>query len=109
MADMPAHRGVRAFLYFVLATIALHLLLLAGVFVAMLQPPRTFGRFMKHVPMPAMMTIPFRPFWFFAREGKLKPGAPTPDFELDSVDRQSRVRLSSLRGKPVVLVFGSYT
>ena len=38
----------------------------------------------------------------------LPPGAEAPDFELPSTDG-ARVRLSSLRGKPVVLHFVSYT
>ncbi len=38
----------------------------------------------------------------------LLPSQVAPDFELQSTDGQS-VRLSSLRGKPVVLHFGSYT
>lgn len=106
---MPAHRFVRSFLYFVLALIGLQALILGGVFLAMRQPPRTFGRIMKHVPMPLMMAIPFRPMWFAAREGTLRTGAAAPDFELATADKRSRVRLSGLRGKPVVLVFGSYT
>jgi cytochrome oxidase Cu insertion factor (SCO1/SenC/PrrC family) len=42
-----------------------------------------------------------------ARQG-VAPGDPAPDFELPAVDG-SRVRLSDLRGKPVVLHFGSPT
>lgn len=43
-----------------------------------------------------------------------QPGSDAPDFELDVLtrDRQctgERVRLSSFRGKPVGLIFGSYT
>ena len=43
-----------------------------------------------------------------------QPGAMAPDFEIDMLlrDRKrtgDKVRLSSLRGKPVGLVFGSYT
>jgi len=41
-------------------------------------------------------------------------GSMAPDFELDVLDRQrkrtaKRVRLSDLRGRPVGLMFGSYT
>lgn len=43
------------------------------------------------------------------REGKLKPGDPAPDFTLKLRGAEKTVQLSSLRGKPVVLVFGSYT
>ena len=50
-----------------------------------------------------------------AREADvLRVGAPAPDFIADSLgpNRQrtgGRISLSSLRGKPVGLVFGSYT
>lgn len=41
-------------------------------------------------------------------------GEEAPDFELERLDRSGRrssetLRLSSLRGKPVGLIFGSYT
>lgn len=36
-------------------------------------------------------------------------GKPAPDFKLKSQDGKSEVELSTLRGKPVLLVFGSYT
>ena len=38
-----------------------------------------------------------------------KVGDTAPDFELASLDGDRRVRLSSLRGRPVGLIFGSYT
>ena len=50
-----------------------------------------------------------------AREATVpKVGAQAPDFTADVLDRQRRrtgeqVRLSDLRGKPVGIVFGSYT
>ena len=50
-----------------------------------------------------------------ARQAKVpQPGLPAPDFELDVLTRERRrtgekVRLSSLRGKPVGLIFGSFT
>jgi cytochrome oxidase Cu insertion factor (SCO1/SenC/PrrC family) len=43
------------------------------------------------------------------REGSLKPGDPAPDFILKDVEGKSTVKLSDLRGKPAVLVFGSCT
>ena len=41
-------------------------------------------------------------------------GSEAPDFEIDRLDRKRKrtgetVRLSALRGKPVALIFGSYT
>jgi peroxiredoxin len=47
--------------------------------------------------------------WRYVNRGELKPGDPAPDFDLAAIDGSSRVKLSSLRGKPVVLFFGSYT
>ena len=43
-----------------------------------------------------------------------QPGDMAPDFELDLLDRDRKrtgdiVRLATLRGKPVALMFGSYT
>ena len=43
-----------------------------------------------------------------------QPGTPAPDFEIEVMDRERKrngetVRLSNLRGKPVGLLFGSYT
>lgn len=51
------------------------------------------------------------------RERQVKvpqPGTMAPDFELDVLTRErkrtgERIRLSSLREKPVGLIFGSYT
>jgi peroxiredoxin len=46
-----------------------------------------------------------------ARAGALRVGDPAPDFSLMKLDRSASVQLSQLtaQGKPVVLVFGSYT
>lgn len=76
---------------------------------AMRQPPEQFSAVMKHVPMPAMMVLPFETLWKDARKGTLSIGDAAPDFLLETVDHSQRISLSSLRGKPVVLVFGSYT
>jgi hypothetical protein len=82
----------------------------AGLFWAMCQPPDRFGSIMKHVPMPSMLLLPFRPLWMIARAGHLQVGDAAPDFELLTHDKSQTVRLSDFRGeKPVVLVFGSYT
>ena len=92
--------GVIGFLYFVF---------LAAVAVIMRQPPQTFGRIMRHFPAPLMMIVPFEPMWNSARGGSLHVGDQAPDFTLPRSDKSGDVTLSSLRGKPVVLVFGSYT
>ena len=76
---------------------------------AMRQPPEKFGRVMAHMPGPAFLLFPFETMWNKARAGVVEPGEPAPDFRLPTLDHKSEVELSSLRGKPVVLVFGSYT
>jgi hypothetical protein len=97
-----------------LSIVAVVLLFLWGsllVFIgwAMRQPPEKFGRVMSHMPGPAFLLFPFETMWTKARAGTIQPGEMAPDFALPTLDHQSSVQLSSLRGKPVVLVFGSYT
>lgn len=97
-----------------LSVLVVVLLLLWGSFLvfigwAMRQPPEKFGRVMMHMPMPAFFLFPFETMWTKARAGSVQPGDTAPDFRLPTQDHQSEVELSSLRGKPVVLVFGSYT
>lgn len=76
----------------------------------MRQAPEKFASVIAGLPMPIMMTIPFERLWTVARGGVLAVGAKAPDFDLETYDRQGRVRLSSrLASRPVVLVFGSYT
>jgi hypothetical protein len=82
---------------------------LTGMFMVMRQPPQRFGRIMRHVPMPTMALMPFESMWNVARGGALRVGDPAPDFTLPRSDKSGDVRLSALRGRPVVLVFGSYT
>jgi len=82
---------------------------LAAVFVVMRQPPERFGRIMRHVPLPILMVVPVQTMWNIARAGDLRVGDSAPDFNLPRSDKSGDVRLSALRGKPVVLVFGSYT
>jgi len=76
---------------------------------AMHKTPEEFGNFMKKVPMPAYFVIPFETMWSRARAGNINVGEQAPDFSLELHDKSGRVQLSSFRGKPVVLVFGSYT
>lgn len=97
-----------------LLSIACALLCIWGGFLlfigwAMRQPPEKFGRVMSHMPGPAFMLFPFETMWTKARAGALQPGEAAPDFRLKTLDHKSEVQLSELRGKPVVLVFGSYT
>lgn len=79
------------------------------MFVTMRQPPQRFGQIMRYVPMPLMMVIPFERMWNVARGGALQAGDVAPDFVLPRADKSGDVRLSSYKGRPVVLVFGSYT
>jgi hypothetical protein len=82
----------------------------ACLYAAMLQPPERFGAIMSHVPMPAMIILPFPPLWMHARAGTLRAGDQAPDFSLPALDRSRSVRLSDeLRERPVALIFGSYT
>ena len=87
----------------------LYLLFLGSMFVVMAQPPQRFGQIMRYFPMPAMMIVPFEPMWNVARGGTLSVGEMAPDFTLPTTNKAGDVRLSAYRGKPVVLVFGSYT
>lgn len=82
-----------------------------GAFYLMMrQPPEAFARGMSRLPSATMMALPFPVLWNFARAGALQIGDEAPDFDLETLDHKSRVRLSSYRGdRPVVLVFGSYT
>jgi cytochrome oxidase Cu insertion factor (SCO1/SenC/PrrC family) len=87
----------------------LYVAFLGAVFAVMRQPPTRFGQIMRHFPMPALAIVPFEPMWNSARGGTLRVGDQAPDFTLPRSDKSGEVKLSSLRGKPVVLVFGSYT
>jgi len=93
------------------ATLAgVYVIATAGLYIAMCQPPERFGAIMSHVPMPAMMVLPFQPLWMSARAGRLDVGDAAPDFVLPALDESRRVKLSEeYRERPVVLIFGSYT
>ena len=90
--------------------VLLYAAFLATVYAWMRQPPEEFAGHMAKMPGPAMMAFPFATMWSKARAGVLGIGDAAPDFDLQTIDKQSHVRLSTYRGsKPVVLVFGSYT
>ncbi len=99
---------VRAF-----AVIALLWLLgCATLFHIMRRPPETFARFMAKLPGPVpFLLFPFETLWTHARAGDLQVGDPAPDFSLMRLDKSASVQLSSLtaQGRPVALIFGSYT
>jgi hypothetical protein len=90
--------------------VIIYAMLTAVLFAWMKQPPDRFAWGMSKVPMMTMMVLPFKPLWMKARAGNLQVGDSAPDFDLEALDKKSRVRLSSHLGvKPVVLIFGSYT
>lgn len=100
----------------ILLKAALVLFVLWLVFVSFLwrtmkQPPEKFASVMSHLPVPAVfLAAPFETMWVRARAGELRPSDVAPEFNLQTLDKTSRVALSSLNAKgPVVLVFGSYT
>ncbi len=83
-----------------------------ALYSAMRRPPEQFGRVMAKIagPIPFMI-FPFETMWLQARAGTLKVGDSAPDFTLTRLDKSDHVQLSSLtaQGRPVVLIFGSYT
>jgi hypothetical protein len=46
--------------------VALYAVISGALFAAMLQSPDDFAWTMKHVPWPAFMVLPFKPFWSVA-------------------------------------------
>jgi hypothetical protein len=89
---------------------AVYILLSAALFAVMEQPPERFARIIAKLPWPLFVALPLEPLWKVARTGHLRAGDAAPDFDLETLDKTARVRLSAFRGqKPVVLVFGSYT
>ena len=81
------------------------------IYSEMRKPPEQFGRFMTRVPAPVVfLAFPFETLWTHARAGTVQIGDAAPDFALDKVDHSERVQFSALnQGRPVVLLFGSYT
>ena len=87
-----------------------YFILMAGIYAGMWLPPQQFSRAASVLPVEAIFRIlPVETLWKSARNGSLNPGDPAPDFELPLVHSTDKVRLSALRGRPVFLIFGSYT
>lgn len=77
---------------------------------AMHQAPEVFGHVMAKMPMPAYFVLPFETLWMRARNGQLNVGDFAPALTVKKLEDHSAVSLASLwAGKPVVLIFGSYT
>ncbi|MFN7934335.1 MAG: hypothetical protein U0R19_13475 [Bryobacteraceae bacterium] len=94
----------------IVGLIAIYLVAAGGLFAIMWLPPGQFAAVAAHIPGPVMMIgFPFRAAWTIARGGSLSPGDPAPGFDLARHDKTGRVTLSQFSGRPVVLIFGSYT
>jgi len=92
--------------------VVLWLAVCSVIYHEMCQPPEQFGRVMSKIPGEiAFMIFPFEALWMRARAGTLHIGDRAPDFSLAKLDKTEHVQLSSFtaQGKPVVLIFGSYT
>ncbi len=82
----------------------------AFIWHAMHESTDQFGHVMAHMPVAVFLILPFETMWTHARSGSLHIGDPAPDFVLTKVDHTGEVQLSQLNaGRPVVLIFGSYT
>ncbi len=84
-------------------------LLLGAMYALVRQQPRTIIGSMAVLPDVAIGLFPLARLWLSARAGALNRGDPAPDFDLLTTDGATRVRLSSLQGRPVALIFGSHT
>ena len=47
--------------------------------------------------------------WLHFADPVVRPGDRAPDFTLATPDGRTRLSLSTFRGHPLVLIFGSYT
>ena len=104
----PKRTLLRAFV----VVIVLWLLGCSALYHIMRRPPETFARFMSKLPGPdPFLLFPFETLWTHARAGGLQVGDPAPDFSLMKLDKSAFVQLSALtaRGRPEVLILGSYT
>lgn len=109
----PKYRKVRKAVVVALCCIAALWLMGCGViYHFMRQPPEDFARFMSRIPAPvAFLAFPFETMWTRSRAGQLGIGDHAPDFTLTKLDKSAQIQLSSFtaQGKPVALIFGSYT
>jgi thiol-disulfide isomerase/thioredoxin len=107
---MARGRVVRGLVLFFTVPAVLYAGLSAGLYAVMRQPPRVMAPLMNRVPDLFWMALPMERLWKIANRGALQVGDVAPDFDLPTLGGDARVKLSTLRGgKPIVLVFGSYT
>ncbi len=93
------------------------LLLAAAVYLAfagallalMYRPPEQYAKTIAYMPRVGLGIFPYYRMWRVARAGSLRAGGAAPDFELSTPDQRTRQRLSGLRGRPVLLIFSSYS
>jgi hypothetical protein len=100
---------MRRITWVVAGVVVLYAALSAALFTVMTQPPEVIGSVFKRTPWPFFAALPMERLWLRARAGTLHVGDTAPGFDLATFDKKSRVNLEALRGKPAVLVFGSYT
>ncbi|MBL8176913.1 MAG: hypothetical protein JNK48_19730 [Bryobacterales bacterium] len=101
---------MRVLIKAVVATVAAYTLLAGTLFAVMWLPPGQFAAIAARLPGPLLLRVlPFQQAWSIARAGSLAVGDAAPDFDLARHDKSGRVTLREHRGRPVVLIFGSYT
>jgi len=101
---------MRALLRIALAVAALYALAAGALFGIMWLPPGQFAAIAAHIPGPVMLRLlPFQSAWSIARDGSLSVGDTAPDFDLALHGKPGRMTLRQHTGRPVVLIFGSYT
>lgn len=103
-------KAMRALVKMLLFALALYVLAAGALFAIMWLPPSRFAAVAAHIPGPLLLRyFPFQSAWSIARGGSLSPGDPAPGFDLLRHDKSGRVNLAQHAGRPVVLIFGSYT
>ena len=102
-------RLARRVAIFLACLVAVYAIGSGALYAVMRQTPSAISRTFMRTPWPVFAALPMRRLWLRAREGALRVGDEAPAFDLATFDKKSRVSLAALRGKPVVLVFGSYT
>jgi hypothetical protein len=108
----PSNSLIRRIVATLCVIAGLWLIACVGIYGVMRRPPERFAGVMAKIPGPvAFIVLPFESLWLRARAGTLNVGDRAPDFTLTKLDKSAQVQLSALtaQGRPVVLVFGSYT